>query len=646
MRSEQTSQAQSDSRCPREEVLVAYSLGTLSGPDTQNVASHMEACSDCIKVMASLESSADDLISHLRQQRWDAPVLQEYDRELSARLEMIALHPSRRMADSKKKVDEDDPDQVGPYKILEPIGEGGMGKVYKARHVFLNKIVALKLLAQDRLADPGAVARFVQEMKAIGTVSHVHIVQAFDAGIAEVPYLAMELIEGDDLSHLVKQQGPLSVPDACECIRQAALGLQHAHELGLVHRDLKPSNLMITPEGTIKILDLGLARLAPEPPAPESGASAGGIRKKSPGSTDRAIVGTPDYIAPEQMQRSHDVDIRADLYSLGCTLYYLLSGRPPFRDQAPLPRDATGFGSLPPDIRKVRPDVNEELAALLEQLVARDPLYRPETPKILAAYLQLFTAGSNLKLLVKQDDPTPGTPQTRGRGTPQPRVVLNRTSSRSLAFLAVSIFLIVFLLGMIWLWEQKRVPSNKEPLPPEALSSSLTVELYRHRDGNLIMLGEVGAEGVTPSMQTDSFRVKGQLSHPRYCALIGYNPRGEGVVCYPTSPQEPTPPTDNVIYPQEGFLHLPDPGLYTFVLLVSHKEWTETTLRQIQEAKVGSPPPALDGVWKFDGQTIVALDGEPGNANPSVVPSFIRDLCSSFSAHRAESVQVLAFSVR
>jgi hypothetical protein len=223
-------------------------------------------------------------------------------------------------------------------------------------------------------------------------------------------------------------------------------------------------------------------------------------------------------------------------------------------------------------------------------------------------------------------------------------VVPNRTSGRSLAFLAVSIFLIIFLLGVIWLREQKRTGTGA--LPQEDLKSSLTVECYRPREGNFILLGEVGAEGLTPFAGTDSFRVKGQLNAPRYCALIAYNPRGEGVICYPSNQQESHTPTDSVIYPQEGFLPLPDAGLYTFVLLVSQKEWAEVTLRQIQEAKMGSPPPTLNGVWKFDGATVVALEGEPGNANPSPVPPFIRDLCSSFSAHGAESVQVLAFSVR
>jgi hypothetical protein len=347
----------------------------------------------------------------------------------------------------------------------------------------------------------------------------------------------------------------------------------------------------------------------------------------------------PDYIAPEQMLRSHDVDIRADLYSLGCTLYYLLTGRPPFRDHVRF-SEALRLSYVPPDIRKMRPDVTEELAALLEQLVARDPLYRPDSPKVLAANLQLFTTGANLKALVKQNDPDPAAPLQ----TPPPRVVLNQTSGRSLAFLAVSIFLIIFLLGVIWLREQKRTPDGTEVPPAESLKSSLTVECYRAREGNFVLLGEVGAEGVVPSAGTDSFRVKCQLNDPRYCALIAYNPRGEGIICHPTNPQ--ALPTDSVIYPQEGFLSLPDPGLYTFVLLVSQKEWTEVTLRQIQEAKMGSPPPTLNGVWKFDGQTIVALEGESGNAHPSIAPPFIRDLCSSFSAYRAESVQVLVFSAR
>ena len=209
--------------------------------------------------------------------------------------------------------------QLGPYQLLDKLGEGGMGAVYKARHAKLGKLVALKILPQHVLSRPDALARFEREMMAVGTLHHPNVVQAHDAGeIGGVHYLSMEYVEGQDLHELVKAKGPMSVVNACQAIRQAALGLAAAHKLGLVHRDIKPSNLFLTKEtGQIKILDMGLALLSQEQ-APTALTSAG----------DR--FGTPDYMAPEQWEDAHTCDARADLYALGCTLFQLLVGHAPY----------------------------------------------------------------------------------------------------------------------------------------------------------------------------------------------------------------------------------------------------------------------------------------------------------------------------
>ncbi len=209
--------------------------------------------------------------------------------------------------------------QLGPYQLLDKLGEGGMGAVYKARHAKLGKLVALKILPQHVLSRPDALSRFEREMMAVGTLHHPNVVQAHDAGeIGGVHYLSMEYVEGQDLHELVKSKGPMSVINACQAIRQAALGLAAAHKLGLVHRDIKPSNLFLTKEtGQIKILDMGLALLSQEQ-APTALTSAG----------DR--FGTPDYMAPEQWEDAHTCDARADLYALGCTLFLLLVGRTPY----------------------------------------------------------------------------------------------------------------------------------------------------------------------------------------------------------------------------------------------------------------------------------------------------------------------------
>jgi serine/threonine protein kinase len=217
---------------------------------------------------------------------------------------------------------------LGHYVLMERLGEGGMGLVFKARHRRLDRVVALKLIRKDCLTNEETVRRFRREIQAVAKLAHPHIVLAFDADEADgMHYYAMEYVEGTDLGRQVVAHGPLPVAEACDYIRQAALALQHAHEKELVHRDIKPSNLLLTARnGTVKLLDLGLARL--RPPVEDSSASS----LTAVGS----IVGTPDYMAPEQATSSHDVDIRADLYSLGCTLYFLLAGQAPFAGLAPL----------------------------------------------------------------------------------------------------------------------------------------------------------------------------------------------------------------------------------------------------------------------------------------------------------------------
>ncbi len=231
---------------------------------------------------------------------------------------------------------------LGKYILLERLGEGSMGQVYKARQKPLNRIVALKVIRKDFRENPRALPRFQREIQLASQLSHPNIVRAFDAGqVGETYYFAMEFVDGTRLDRLVKQSGPLPVHQACDYVRQAALGLQHAHERGMVHRDIKPANLIVVrtaeddrprgvsgflrrpgtgpaPWGTVKILDLGLARWQ------QPDQSGGKLTHIG------SLMGTPDYIAPEQALNAHNCDIRSDLYSLGCTFYFLLAGRPPF----------------------------------------------------------------------------------------------------------------------------------------------------------------------------------------------------------------------------------------------------------------------------------------------------------------------------
>jgi serine/threonine protein kinase len=219
---------------------------------------------------------------------------------------------------------------LGPYILLERLGESFKGQVFKARHQRMNRLVALKMIRKELLANAETVRRFYREVQAAGLLSHPHVVHAFDAGpMGATHVLAMEFVDGIDLACLVKQSGPLPVAQACDYIRQAALGLQAIQDHGLIHRDIKPSNLLVS-SGTandrspanhqVKVLDLGLALLH----RPVDAQLTETLTQEG------AVMGTPDFMAPEQAEDPHRVDVRADLYSLGCTLYYLLTGVVPF----------------------------------------------------------------------------------------------------------------------------------------------------------------------------------------------------------------------------------------------------------------------------------------------------------------------------
>jgi serine/threonine-protein kinase len=277
---------------------------------------------------------------------------------------------------------------IGPYKLIDQLGEGGMGQVFKALHHHMGRIVALKVVRQELIAEEKALRRFQREVRATAQLSHPNIVTVFDADKAgSVHYLAMEFIDGSDLSVLVRETGPQPVATACDYIRQAALGLHHAHQCGLIHRDVKPSNLLVTrsPQpGIVKILDLGLAC-----PARLTGDDPQG----SVLTLDGTVVGTPDYMAPEQAKNSRGVDHRADLYSLGCTLYYLLTARLPFPDGNALEKLLKHQTDAPYPIELIRPDVPEGVLAIVARMTAKSPADRYQSGDEVARALEPYCAG-------------------------------------------------------------------------------------------------------------------------------------------------------------------------------------------------------------------------------------------------------------
>jgi serine/threonine-protein kinase len=290
---------------------------------------------------------------------------------------------------------------LGQYILMEPLGEGGMGQVFKARQRNLHRLVALKIIRRERLDNDSAIQRFQREIRAAGQLCHPNIVHAYDADqINGHSFIAMELVDGVDLSQLVKDEGPLAVARTCDYVRQAAQGLQHAHECGMVHRDIKPANLLVTRQsekhkastaltraatgdrwGTVKILDMGLARLTD----PATGTEATHLTQIG------TIMGTPDYIAPEQAANSRTCDIRADIYSLGCTFYYLLAGQPPFptgtliekllshKQDTPTPVEEARRSRLSADSAEPA-HVPQAVQAILNKMMAKKPQDRFQTP--------------------------------------------------------------------------------------------------------------------------------------------------------------------------------------------------------------------------------------------------------------------------
>jgi serine/threonine protein kinase len=288
-----------------------------------------------------------------------------------------------------------------------------MGAVYKARHRLMDRFVALKVIRKRFLRSTSAVERFSREVRAAASLSHPNIAAAYDAERAgETHFLVMELVEGGNLAEVVAEKGQLPVPIACDYIRQAALGLQHAWERGTVHRDIKPRNLMLTPEGQIKILDFGLARFLREASAQgETSQEHNATFTESPAfrclsseamTQHGTFMGTADFIAPEQASDARTADIRADIYSLGCTLYYLLTGKAPFHAHSPTHKIAAHRDCFPEPAASLRNDVPSELARVLDRMMAKRPEDRFQTPGKVADALVPFASPVQFCSLIQQ----------------------------------------------------------------------------------------------------------------------------------------------------------------------------------------------------------------------------------------------------
>jgi uncharacterized protein (TIGR03067 family) len=429
--------------CPSRETLLQYSIGLLSNEQRDALDAHLDGCPDCQAMIGTLDDAADTLVERLRT----PPSNESFGAEpqlhdVLAAAAMPALDgvavklPPQHSTEYSGTTEMPMPKMLGEYQLLEELGRGGMGRVYKALHTKLDRIVALKILPRSRVGDHRAIVRFEREMKAVGRLAHSNIVQAFDAReIDGTPVLIMEFVDGLDLADISRRLGPLPTADACELVRQTAVALQCAHEHGLVHRDIKPSNIMLSRSGEVKLLDLGLARFYDA--GQEQRSVAGGQEQWPVGSGQWAVeaignladstvgmavelpshrvardettgtgqaMGTADYMAPEQAADSRTVDIRADLYSLGCTLYKLLSGHAPFSGpeyRGTLEKLNAHVHQPIPPIRQIVPKLPERLAMVLDRLLAKNPADRFSTPSEVAEAILPFCHGSDLPELLQ-----------------------------------------------------------------------------------------------------------------------------------------------------------------------------------------------------------------------------------------------------
>jgi eukaryotic-like serine/threonine-protein kinase len=355
-------------------------------------------------------------------------------------------------------------DILGQYQLLARVGAGGMGQVFKAVHIPMQRVVAVKILARELMSDKRARDRFHREVRSFKLLKHPHIVAAYDAAYeADWFYLVLEFVDGRDAAALLAEWGTPSVPVACEIIRQAALGLHHAHEMGMLHRDLKPGNLIISDRRSsaielqapvnvgplasqkgwpadpfVKILDFGLVRAK----CVDSPSMLG----TTPLTREGYVVGTPEFMSPEQASESRQTDVRSDIYGLGCSFYCLLTGRPPFVGHSLVEVLMQHMLTVAEPVRRTRPEVPRSVAAVLERMIAKNPADRFASAAQVAEALDSLGRGDSLReipsspaVLVHPESPSAGmTSLQPGPVTVEPPFVLPKKRRKRSPVVAVA----------------------------------------------------------------------------------------------------------------------------------------------------------------------------------------------------------------
>lgn len=385
-------------QCPTREAIQSFVTASLEELQAEEICRHLEVCPHCEATLTALERE-DTLADRIHvAYRTSDPDTAGYFEELEC--QQLLQTYSQSAASPFVRSPSLQVQSIRDYDITGILGRGGMSTVYKAVHRRLKRNVALKVLPCDRFDRPESITRFEREMEVLGCLTHPNIVQAFDAGDQDGQhYLAMELIDGENLSELIRRTGPLKIADACSLISQIACGLQFAHQNGIVHRDIKPSNVMLAStasEPIAKILDLGLALAL--------NVSINSSTDTEELTTTGQVMGTLDYMAPEQGGDAHKIDIRTDIYSLGATFYKLLTGESPFAAHAklsPMQRLMVIATTEPPSVREKRADIPEPLSVVIHRMLAKSPEDRFATPEDVATALNPYCQGADLAGLVQ-----------------------------------------------------------------------------------------------------------------------------------------------------------------------------------------------------------------------------------------------------
>ncbi len=369
-------------KCPRLDSLRNYIRGQSLDTDSQVIESHIAICRECQSQLEVISEESDAEMSLIKQ-----TVAAHSQKTIHSTIVQGQQPIPNFQYDLSSKAyacpntwEQFSMDMIRDYRIMEQIGQGGMGTVYRALDVPLNRLVAIKILKSDRMESSEAKSRFEREMQLLAKLEHPHIVRVHSGGKHEgLPYFVMEYVTGVDLGQILRRLGPLPAPDVCSIARIAAAALRYAHAQKIIHRDIKPTNLMITSEGNVKLLDLGLAQILD-------------LNINDAISTADQAVGTLPYMAPEQLCGVAHVTAQSDIYSLGVTIYEMLTGLRPY--------DRPGMPLLIEDIRMVRPDVEPALCELVRDMISINPPDRPVSMEAVEARLCVIAVQADLSSLI------------------------------------------------------------------------------------------------------------------------------------------------------------------------------------------------------------------------------------------------------